>query len=358
MTVSFFSRLCVTAVVFACVASLGACGDGDGGSAGSAGSTTSSNCPPCDANMECEDSTGTCQCQAGFIPQNGSCQEAPAGDPAVRTQAEVCEKWQAGHVVTTPKPMEMDVTECNAGALKPGAITDTINRMNMFRWLNALGPTVDDPAHNAGAQLCANLEAWWDFSSPVSPHQPPMDAKCYSEGGASYAGMSNIAWGSYHPADAVDQLMRDDGNETTLGHRRWIINPPLSPVGIGYWEKGGQYGNAECMYIFGMEGKGPDPAWVAVPNQGIVPIEVAQWTWSIHGNLPGLAFGQVSVLRVDDNSEVKITTKPLDQGYGEDAISWVLESPAEVGKTYRVTVILKNSMMAPITYDVKPVACN
>jgi hypothetical protein len=359
MNRTFFLRLWVTGVLAAFAAAFGGCdgGSGDSSNAGSAGSTTS-NCPPCGVNTVCEEPTGTCQCAPGYIIQNGACAEAPPGDPSARTASDVCQQWKDGHVVTTPEPMDMTVTECNAGALKPGAIADTITRMNMFRWLVALAPTVDDPMHNAGAQLCANLEAWWDFSAPVSPHTPPMDTKCFTEQGAAYAGMSNIAWGSYHPANAVDQLMRDDGNETTLGHRRWIVNPPLSPVGIGYWEKGGQYGNAECMYIFGMSGTGPDPQWVAVPNQGFVPIDVAQWTWSIHGNIPGLAGGEVSVLRVDDNTPVKVTVRLLMQGYGEDALSWVLDTPAEVGKTYRVTVTPKGNGSVPITYDVKPVACN
>ena len=91
--------------------------------------------------------------------------------------------------------------------------------------------------------------------------------------------MSNIAWGN-GPADSIDQFIEDDGNATTLGHRRWIVNPPLGPVGIGYWEGGGMYGSAECLAVFGSSGTSNVPPWVAVPNPGPVPLAITKWTWS------------------------------------------------------------------------------
>lgn len=338
----------------------GAGGAGTGGSAtgGSATGGSGPACsPPCGSHMYCEASTGTCQCSPGFLSENGSCVPAPPGDPSTRTQAEVCQKWQEGHVVTTPDPLVTSGAECDAGSLKQGAINDTLTRINMFRWLAGLGPTTDDATLNAGAQLCSNLESWWDWNMGGSPHFPPANSKCYTADGASYAGQSNIAWGSGHPAQAIDQFMEDNGNETTLGHRRWIVNPPLDPVGIGYWSGGGQYGNAECLRVFGQGGNGPNPDWVAVPNQGIVPLEIAQWTWSFHGNLGGVAGAQISMLLVDDNTPLAVTLLPLSQGYGEDAISWNPQGwTAQSGKTYRVTVTGLSG--GDVVYDVKPVACN
>jgi hypothetical protein len=109
---------------------------------------------------------------------------------------------------------------------------------------------------------------------------------------------------------------------TTLGHRRWLLNPPLDPVGIGYWETGGTYGNAACMRVFGASGTGPSPAWVSMPTPGFGPIEVAQWTWSFHGSLGGIAGAKITMLRVDDNTPLAVTMQTLQQGYAQDAISW------------------------------------
>ncbi len=329
---------------------------GTGTGAGTTGTGTGgSPCPPCGPNQVCEAATATCQCSPGFALENGNCEPVPPGDPGARTEQEVCQKWQEGHVVTTPDPLDASGMECDAGTLKQGAINDTLTRINMFRWLAGLGPTTADASLNAGAQLCANLESWWDFGLGVSPHSPPAGVKCYTSEGASFAGMSNIAWGSGHPAQAIDQFMDDSGNETTMGHRRWIVNPPLNPIGVGYWETGGQYGNAECLAVFGSSGNGPNPDWVAVPNQGFVPLTIAQWTWTFHGNIGGVAGAQVSMLLVDDNTPLAVQILPLSQGYGEEAISWVPQGwQPQAGKTYRVTV----EAAATVTYDVKPAACN
>ncbi|MFO0549503.1 MAG: CAP domain-containing protein [Polyangiaceae bacterium] len=309
----------------------------------------------CAANEHCDLATETCVCDPGFVDQGGSCSPVDPGDPSVRTSAEVCDQWAAGHVVTDPSPFSSSGAECDAGTLSQGGLDDTLTRINLYRWLSGLGPTFDDPGLNAIDQKCANLESWWNFGMPESPHSPPATSKCYTAEGAQGAGMSNIAWGN-GPADSIDQFIEDNGNETTMGHRRWIVNPPLGPVGIGYWEGGGTYGRAECLAVFGSSGQGPFPAWVAVPNQGYVPLTVAQWTWTFHGNDSAIANATVSVVRVDDNTPLAVTIRTLSQGFGQYAISWVPSGwQAEAGKTYRVTIGSLSG--GDITYDVKPISC-
>lgn len=265
--------------------------------------------------------------------------------------------WKSGHVVTTQNPLSASGADCDAGTLAQGGILDTLTRINMYRWLAGLGPTSDDAGFDADAQLCANLESWWDFSSSISPHSPPSSSKCYTAEGGATAGQSNIAWGSGHPAQAIDQFMQDNGNATTMGHRRWILNPPLDPVGIGYWQTGGTYGNAECLRVFGSSGTGPSPSWVSIPTAGYAPIEMAQWTWTFHGSLPGIPNAQISMLRVDDNAPLAVDVHQLSQGYGQDCVSWDPSGwTPEAGKTYRVTVSGLGG--GDVVYDVKPVSCN
>ncbi len=331
-------------------------GSTTGSTTGGTSTGTGSGCAPCGPNEYCEDSTNTCVCSPGYVMQGGSCQAAPIGDPSTHTQQEVCDKWASGHIVTEPDPITASGADCDAGTLKQAAIVDTLTRINMFRWLSGLGPTTDDAGFDADAQKCANLEAWWDFSNPQSPHFPPSNSKCYTPEGGATAGQSNIAWGSGHPAQAIDQFMEDNGNATTMGHRRWILNPPLGPVGIGYWETGGQYGNSECLRVFGSSGGGPNPSWVSMPNAGFVPMPIAQWTWTFHGSLSGIANAQISVLRVDDNTPLAVNVQTLQQGYAQDAISWDPSgwSP-QAGSTYRVTVSGLGG--GDVVYDVKPVNC-
>lgn len=320
------------------------------------GTTTSSGCPPCGSNELCEAQTLTCVCSPGFVKQGSACVPTSPGDPTTRTQEEVCAQWAQGHVVTEPNPLIASGEECDPGTLRPGAITDTLVRINLFRWLAGLGPTTADDGLNASAQKCANMEAFWPWQGG-SPHHPPESSKCYTPEGAAAAGSSNLAWGSGSPAQAINQYMQDNGNETTMGHRCWIMNPPLGPVGIGYWQTGGKYGNAQCLGVFGQSGGGPKPAWVGVPNAGFVPLTIAQWTWTFHASLAGVPGATITMLRVDDNTPLEVTILPLQQGYGQYATtSWRPKGwTVEAGKTYRVTVGLTNG---DVVYDVKPVSCN
>ncbi|MCC6524050.1 MAG: CAP domain-containing protein [Polyangiaceae bacterium] len=331
-------------------------GTGNNGTGGTGQGGQAPGCPPCGANEHCESSTLSCVCDPGFLDQGGVCTPAPVGDPTTHTQQEVCDKWNTGHVVTSPSPLVTSGADCDAGSLVQAALDDTLVRINMFRWLLGLGPTSDDPGLNANAQLCANLESWWAWPPGESPHFPPSSSKCYTATGGATAGQSNIAWGSGHPAQAIDQFMEDGGNETTMGHRRWILNPPLGPVGIGYWEGGGQYGNAECLAVFGSSGGGPNPPWVAHPNPGYTPLTMAQWTWTFHGSLSGIPSAQVSMLRVDDNTPLAVTVQTLSQGYGQDCISWRPSGwTPQAGMTYRVTISGLGG--GDVVYDVKPVGC-
>jgi hypothetical protein len=116
------------------------------------------------------------------------------------------------------------------------------------------------------------------------------------------------------------------------------------------------YGSAECLAVFGSSGGGPNPSWVAVPNQGFVPMPVPTWTWSFHSSMQGTANATIAVLRVDDNTPLAVNVMQLQQGYGQDAISWTANGwAAEAGKTYRVTV--SGLSGGDVTYDVKPVNC-
>lgn len=295
-------------------------------------------------------------CQPGYVDAGSGCVLIDPNDPAQRTQTEVCARWASDHVITDATPFSRSTAaDCDSGTLSAGGHTDTLTRINLFRWLSGLGPTTVNTALDAQQQQCANLESWWDWTQTVSPHAPPNTAKCYTASGASGAGMSNIAWGN-GPAASIDQFVQDNGNATTMGHRRWIVNPPLSGVGIGYWEGGGMYGKAECLSVFGSSGTGPNPAWVAVPNPGVVPSQIATWTWTFHSNKGGTANATITMTRVGDGADLPVMRMTLQQGFGQAAISWKpMGWTPTVGESYRVTVTGLTG--GDVTYVVKPVTC-
>jgi hypothetical protein len=159
----------------------GAGGDSSSSTAAGTGGMAMGSCPaPCGANQYCEAATNTCVCSPGFVMEGEQCNAAPVGDPTTHTQDDVCNAWATGHVVTENAPLVASGQECDPGSLKQGALLDTLVRINMFRYLVGLGPTTDDASLNTMSQWCANLESWWDWSLPNSPHAPPAGVKCYS----------------------------------------------------------------------------------------------------------------------------------------------------------------------------------
>ncbi len=293
--------------------------------------------------------------EASVIPGGGG-GEIPVemGD---RSERAICDAWREAHAITSQHAFTRGAAECGPGALTEDAIADTLKRIDMFRWLAGLGPVDHDETFDADAQACSAIAAFWDFNRPVSAHTPPPDAKCFTEEGRRGAGASNISWGVFHPAGAIDSFMQDSGanNADSLGHRRWILNPPLGPVGVGYFEGGSAFGAASCLRVFGTSGTGPRPAWNAVPPAGFAPIDMTRWTWSFQGSLAGISSAGVK-MELSDGSPLDVDVQRLQIGAGEPAVGWVPRGwTAEAGKTYHVTI--EGLAGGDVSYDVTPVSC-
>ena len=307
----------------------------------------------CGANEVCFQKT-SCVCAAGYVPNGTSgCVAAPAGSPASHSQSDVCARWKSGHVVTTPSPYTAGANQCDPGTFAAGGVADTLARMNAFRWLAGLGDTVtDDGAKDTGDQDCSIIAVW--NPAGIQAHNPPQSSVCYNATGAGAAGQSNISWG-VSSADSIDLYVQDTGNDSTLGHRRWILHPPLGVVGVGWVKASGtQYGAAGCLGVFDSTGTGPKPAWYAWPPPGFVPDAVTGWLWSFHYPA-GMSSATATIEDMGTGKPVPTTTLMLPSGYGDDTLEITPSVPPAAGDVYRVTVTPKTA--APIVYDVAPVAC-
>lgn len=348
---------------------------GSGGSGGTGGSSTGGSntggsstggtggtADPCDAiacadHEHCEPATLDCVCDPGFVSTGSGCEAALPGDPALHTEQEVCDQWSQGHDLIDPSPWSAGPTECDPGTLSRDGIDDTLVRINMFRWLVGLGPVSDSDSLNDMNMWCAVVSSWNPPGGGYNPHSPDPSRKCYTTEGAQGAGQSNIAWGPGHPAHAIDQFIQDSGNYTTFGHRRWIFNPPLGPVGIGYYAGGGSYGDAECLAVFGASGGGPFPEWIAFPPPGFAPLSIVEWVWTFH-HQQSVSAAQMTVTRQSDSADLAMETMPLSGGYGSYSTiafrpdGW---SPA-ANETYLVNI--SGVGAGDITYEVKPTNCN
>jgi len=333
-------------------------GSGGGGGGGGGGARDAGVDPcagvTCGTGARCEPSTRACVCLPGYTQGASGC-DPVVGTPASRTQSEVCAAWSAAQQQRAAGDgFTTSTTTCDPGQLSRDALDDGLARLNFYRWLVGLGPTTDDATDNDAAQKCALVSAW-NAAGP-SAHYPPATATCYTPEGAAGAGSSNIAWGASSAANAIDLWMIDFGNETTFGHRRWLLNPPLNPVGLGHYRGGNNYGSASCIRVFGGGGTGPSPSWIAFPPPGFVPESIAQWHWTVHGNIP-LSGTTATVTRVSDGAALPVTFQILSGFYGQAAASLVRDGWNPVaGETYRVTVTGTGGV-GTLTYDVKPVSC-
>lgn len=306
----------------------------------------------CGAGSHCELTPLRCICNPGYVADGGTCTPGDPGVPELRTQTQVCDAWKKGRATTTNEPFTKTTATCDPGVLTRAGVDDTLARLNMFRWLVGLGPVSDSVSENDKAQKCSLVSAWNPAGQQA--HNPPSDSTCYTTEGAAGAGSSNIAWGSGTPQNAVDQWLEDFGNFSHMGHRRWLLNPPLGPVGIGFYAGGNNFGSASCMTVFGGSGGGPRPEWWALPPPGFVPQGGIPSVWSVHGKVGGGL--DAGVTRMSDNAPLAVQLDYMVGGYGNhSAITLTRQgwAPA-VGETYRIQVTGPDTN---IQYEVKPVNC-
>ncbi len=328
----------------------GSSGQGQGGT----GPLGSCQGVSCGSTEYCDPADSQCNCLPGWTASGSGCTANLPGDPAGHSQQAVCDMWNWGHQIDDANPWTSGGNQCDPGTTSREGLNDTVRRLNAFRWLIGLGPSADSDAANETGRWCAVLASWNPPGTVPDPHNPPTSATCYTDAGKAGTSSSNLAWGPNHPANAIDQFVRDNG-VASLGHRRWIFNPPLGPVGIGYYAGGGQYGDAQCLGVFASSGGGPSPDWVSWPPAGYAPASVFAWTWSFH-HKNSLSGASVTVTRDSDGMNMPVTVTPLTGGYGSlKAIAITKSWSATVGDSYTVTV--SGFTGGPVTYQVTPINC-
>lgn len=276
------------------------------------------------------------------------------GDPASRTRAEVCAAYRAGQVEDAVNGgFSKTEAMCDPGVVSPEGIADAMRRLDFHRWLAGIGPAAEGPSSHAAAQDCALISAWNPAGQQA--HQPSPDATCYTREGAGAAGASNIAWGNRTAANAIDQWIVDRGNETTFGHRRWLLNPPLSNVGIGAYQGGNNYGSASCITVFGSGGSSTGPAVIVYPPPGFVPEDIAEWPWTLQGRVPQRDLA-VTVTARSTGASQQVGVEALNGGYGGSPGLRIIRAwRVARDETYDVEVTGDGS--PPITYAITPIDC-
>lgn len=238
---------------------------------------------------------------------------------------------------------------CNAGDTSAAGRANALKLVNLYRFMAGLPPVTNDAARDQKAQACALM---MDANDALS-HAPPMNWACYSADGAQAAGNSNIAGTA--GVSGVDLYMADNGNETTMGHRRWILSGSLGPIGLGSTD------SYSCMWVLGGSGNANQP-FTAWPPPGTFPsgalkasfIGIDETGWTIQSSSIDLSGAQVTVM--DGGQDRPVSVTPLGANYGSSyAIRMVPKGwTSQVGHTYSVSVA---GVSQAIKYDVEIIDC-
>jgi hypothetical protein len=252
------------------------------------------------------------------------------------------------------------------GVLDPPLVDEGIAWVNFYRWLAGLPDTVAEDATfrvrcQKGAHVLVMLEIL--NQSYSSPHNPPLptgssaayEANVYggpattsgNTGGWIACASSNVyrGWGgsAYTPVRCVDGYMDDQGNDSTLGHRRWILYPRLSLTAFGTVWGGSDW--ASCMYVVERPSfTAPAFDFVAYPSQGFHPTQcwmrsAALWSFSANSAKYDLdASTTAEVVRQSDGQNLPVTTAVMPAGYGITPTIRFDPNESTKDETYRVAI--------------------
>lgn len=226
------------------------------------------------------------------------------------------------------------------GKLSEGFIEDGVKMANFMRYLSGLpDDLIQSGRLNEQAQYGAVLLADWGRLSHTPGKPADMPDDFYKQGYASTS-TSNIykMFGTAKGvktdgflARTVHAYMRDedDDNIAVVGHRRWILNPPLKEIGFGL-AAGRETGGYKTLYSpMQVLDKSRDTKvayeTVTWPGKGYFPTDyfLGNDPWSIslnpeQFNKPDPEQVTVKLVRINDQTEWTLDRQDLELRQGED----------------------------------------
>lgn len=193
-----------------------------------------------------------------------------------------------------------------AGRASEANRQSALNELNMYRQIAGLTPVEESAELSDQAQHGAVLLAAINKLTHYPSQPADMDDEFYQIG-YSATTSSNLSAGYSRMEYGIDGCMLDNNgsNLTTVGHRRWFLNPQMKYVGLGQAESvsGYGYGRYFAYKVFDRSNDVLDHDIVSWPSSGNFPTELllAKLPWSI--SLNNLRYEQPNL----ENVAVEIT---------------------------------------------------
>ncbi len=217
------------------------------------------------------------------------------------------------------------VGSCQAGNESLASLASTLRTVNALRAFAGVAPVTFDAGMNADAMSAALMtRAAGDLS-----HSPDTTWPCYSKQGAEASAESNLYLG-LSGASAMLGYIEDQG-VSTLGHRRWLLDPGAMQFGSGSTGSTnalkviGSYGNSSRMKAV------PADNLVAWPAPGWFPSPwiFSDWSIAIGGQSTKVDVSAAKVSVNLDGSPVSVsgvTALPDGSGTGK-TLGWKTDVP-------------------------------
>lgn len=235
-----------------------------------------------------------------------------------------------------------NTSKCVAGS------TSAANKSAGLKAVNYMRAMADLPAVKLNATLSKQGQAGALISEANNwlTHYPFPGMACYSKTGYRGANNGNLA---LHPigdprklshstgARAVVSYMVDNGdNNKPVGHRRWVLYPRLTEVGLGDTDY------ANNMVVMGGKVTAPKNQWVSWPTPGYFPRELEpDGRWSI--SYANANFKNASVSVKTPDGLVNPIKRTIKNGYADNTLAWDMTLPAGYSNSsadYEVTVTI------------------
>lgn len=220
------------------------------------------------------------------------------------------------------------------GAVSDESLNDALRMLNAIRYVAGLDANVTlNDSYVALAQAAAVANAVNGTLSHYPSRPDGMDDELYSIAslGASRSNLSASSSPSRSLASALKGWMADGSsisNVETVGHRRWILNPPMGQTGFGVAPStsGSLYKTFSSMHVFDGSNSSANQTRVAWPAQNM-PTELfsALGVWSLSvGSKVSEDTVEVTLTRQNDGKTWHFSVDSSDgsfyvnnEGYGQ-----------------------------------------
>ncbi|WP_310463483.1 CAP domain-containing protein [Sphaerotilus sp.] len=168
-----------------------------------------------------------------------------------------------------------DTSICRAGTLTAAEKASTLAAVNAIRTAHGLAAVAYDTTVTGDNEVMQT--ALMSAVNGALSHEPPSGWGCYSAAGLAGAKTSNLYLGGpsafltlVSSASILTGWLADVGSESTLGHRRWLLDPFLKQIAFGRVDvqaaSGVRTTGAAIKVIYATDEAGPvTPDYIAYP---------------------------------------------------------------------------------------------